>query len=61
MNNASWMKFGEFVLKKFDIQEKVATNKDSKIWIQNHRLKMTRALAKRVTPDRIKKTLFQGM
>ena len=55
------MKFGEFVLKKFDIQEKVATNKNSKIWIQNHRLKMTRALAKRVTPDRIKKTLFQGM
>ena len=61
MNNASWMKFGEFVLKKIDIQEKVATNEDSKIWIQNHRLKMTRALAKRVTPDRIKKTLFQGM
>ena len=55
------MKFGEFVLKKIDIQEKVATNEDSKIWIQNHRLKMTRALAKRVTPDRIKKTLFQGM
>ena len=34
-----------------DIQEKVATVDDSKIWIQNHRLKMTRALADQVTRD----------
>ena len=36
---------------KSDIQEKVATDEDSKIWIKNHRLKMTRALADQVTRD----------
>ena len=36
---------------KPDIQEKVGTVEDSKIWIQNHRLKMTRALADQVTQD----------
>ena len=36
---------------KNDIQEEVATVDDSKIWIKNHRLKMTRALADQVTRD----------
>ena len=36
---------------KSDIQEEVGTVEDSKIWIQNHRLKMTRALADQVTRD----------
>ena len=36
---------------KPDIREKVGTVEDSKIWIQNHRLKMTRALADQVTRD----------
>ena len=54
------MKFGKCTI-KIDIQEEIATNENSKIWIQNHRLKMTRALADQVTPDGIEKTLFQGM
>ena len=40
---------------KNDIQEKVATVDDSKIWIQNHRLKMTRALAEQVMHDYVSK------
>ena len=33
------------------IQEEIGTEDDSKIWIQNHRLKMTRALADQVMTD----------
>ena len=36
---------------KPDVQELVGSVDDSKIWIQNHRLKMTRALADQVTQD----------
>ena len=36
---------------KPDVQELVGTVEDSKIWIKNHRLKMTRALADQVAQD----------
>ena len=36
---------------KPDVLDEVGTVEDSKIWIQNHRLKMTRALADQVTRD----------
>ena len=40
---------------KPDVQELVGTVEDSKIWIKNHRLKMTRALADQVMDDYRKK------